>query len=278
MTAPPTDPYRAVARPAEPKRRTSGRRVSLAVGAALGVVCILWVAELGAGALPMSLVWGLVLWLFLACTAFVVAAVIGRFAGFVPDLPGVPDGLNADRKLIAVAAAFVLLVTLAREGAFLPAFVLNLNWWDASHTVSRNSSSSSSSTSMGTGEVFYAGRPLHCSLMCNGDEVGCAVFRAIVTCDDREPEPGGVLVSIMLTIPEVSCYTPLAKSADVSYTAEVDLSVVDGMSRKSSGLSITGNVSQEMSGLASCYVFRQELAKVISREVTTQIDSHLAAN
>ncbi|MCA9621417.1 MAG: hypothetical protein KC731_20490 [Myxococcales bacterium] len=98
--------------------RPIGHKLILAVAFGLAVFCLAWVGELGVKALPMSLLWAAVLWLYLASVLFLLARAAMAYFRCAPALPVLSTAAAQGKPLLVGAAAFVLLVSAAREGAF----------------------------------------------------------------------------------------------------------------------------------------------------------------
>lgn len=270
--------YEAVRRVGGGAVRVQGGPVPWVIAGGIGLLCLVWVGNLGVEGAPWSLLWGALLWLYLCSVVFFGISVVARFFGVAPKLPFIPADYCGRPWVTAALALVVVLVTALREGVAAPQFVLQLNWWEATHAVRHDLTSTFSSTALDGSEVAFRNRPLFCSMRCRGDDVGCEVVDELITCDDRPPRPDAVNVDLTVNLPDVECFVPLAKQLQGQYRAAVDLQASTAGASKHGHLSVDGNVELEMTGLASCYAFRRKVGELVGRDLVGVIDQHITQN
>lgn len=73
-------------------------------------------------------------------------------------------------------------------------------------------------------------------------------------------------------------FVPIFESSDVDFQVLASAYGSRGMSSASHSISLVGRVSLEMTGIASCLLFRQQLGRRIAREIVDQVSRVLRAN
>jgi hypothetical protein len=192
----------------------------------------------------------------------------------ITPLPLVPGGLAGDRRALYGLAAFVVAVTLWREGAFgsSPAFDFNAFW--AHDEMQTQSTGGGSSQTIGEGPTpRFSGRPAFCQLSCSPPGQTCEAVSSQLSCDGAGP--GAVTVTGSINAPDAFCYTPWYKEATVPFSAQVFFSLSENGSNVSHNLSLSGTIRQDASGPLSCRVFRQRIGARIGNRVAQSLNEVL---
>lgn len=222
--------------------------------------------------------------LYVTAVLLLCAAAMARLRGrSLLPLPLLSERWRSHPRSYLVLTALVVLLTLLREGAFAPDVVANYDVFQANHrtNTSRNASSNSATLGEGAGDVM-AGRRVHCSLQCANPGPTCDAVLETIRCDDaRDPngDPEGA-VSVMGTISldEPGCFSPLHKSSQTTFGADLSANLSTGRTTTSVGVSIQGTLDQNATGPMSCYSYRRlagtKIAADIAQALQATLDAH----
>jgi hypothetical protein len=268
-----------------------GRKLNRGIAIALALVALAFVVDLVARGIfgPWTPLAVLVVWSYPLAAIFLVEWAWGRLHHRgVPAIPGLSDATCRRRGPWIALAGWVLLVTLAREGAFAPGFVLGVNWWNATDTWSgaRNTSSNGVTTGTEAPAQVFAGQPLSCTASCTSPGEVCETVVRELGCDpDASTMRTG---TFRITVEDPWCYLPLRKQATLHVSLDGDLFAsldadqrdAEGLPRwhiqRSVSLSIDGTLAGVMTGVSSCFAFRRHLGHELAGRLRDEINATLA--
>ena len=208
------------------------------------------------------------------------------------------SNLGIPRPLIIAAAAFVLLVFAAREGALAPLFVLETDWYSASSDASWSANRSSHGTTLGDiAAIRLSELPLEDAIAirpgAQWEELRARIEKRDewVVIRDEEGERDSVYLSVhMPTAGPRKRYMPLFKSLRYTFTVEAsfnaqatrgdfdwdpeaDLSDTFASANLTVDTVITGTVSTRARGFISARSFD----RLVRREVMSIVVEELVA-
>ncbi len=260
------------------------RRFNRLLAAALaGGLVLLWLLVAGAAAIdPLALPFLAIFWLYLVCIALLIEWAALRGRGQHPELPFGPPAWSGQRWTLRALIGFVALVTLLREGAFAPGLTYDINLQTSHRTLTQNTTTSASSSAMdGAGQPRLAGTRVQCLVTCSPNTAMCEAFTRRFHCDEPDPTnaaPQAFLTGTVSFGAEPFCYTPLYKSGRVPVTATLSLTTAIPGANASHSMNVTGDISQTMTGIGSCYTFRRQLGEQGAELLTQTINSYIQAN
>lgn len=262
------------------------RRFNQMLAGGLSVALLLaCVAGAGSAALaPMALVFVPVFWIYLVSIVLLVEwALLARRRSH-PELPIGPPAWNGRRGTLYVLVAIVVVVTLLREGAFAPRFTYVFNRYTSERTHHFDTHTGGTTTAVGdAAPTKLAGHYVECNVSCSPLGNLCDAFRSRFKCDNDHPDrpvrtpPVTVFGSVSFGS-DPFCYTPLYKSGatDIHATLNIGVSAPEGTASHS--FTLTGNITQSMSGIASCYTFSRLLGEEGANILANAVNQYIQAN
>jgi hypothetical protein len=247
---------------------------------------LVWFTEIRAWGHPTLFPLAMVLWAYLLSGLLLVEwGVLRALRRGVPALPVGPDSWSGKRATLVTLLGVAGVVTLLREGALAPTFVLDMSW-SSTHTQSQRSATvTSSEMTLSGSPVRLAGRYVDCTgLLCGAGDL-CGGFRARLHCDSddaKRPRPGyGARALVSGTVsfpPDPFCYEPLYKKADVQFSGTITVGGSTLGASKSVFIDLNDSISEERTGLSSCYAFRRHMGAEAADLVADEINSALRNN
>lgn len=252
---------------------TWGHKFNAFVMGLLAVAVLGVVVNLGN---PMLLPFAAIFWAYAVATVFLIEwAVLHVRARKSPAIPFLPSRFAGSRGLLIAMLTLVGIVTLLREGALAPDVVLTFN----QYTTQSHTNHQSTSNSQRMGNIRLAGRALQCQMDCSPQaSTACEAALAASSCrEDQSSEVAHVSVQIQLG-PEPFCYTPLLKSGEIQFNAQASIHASGPGGSVSHNVQIHGTTDLEMTGVGSCYTFRQLLGREIGSKIASTLTEVLSNN
>lgn len=248
---------------------------SLVTGIATrGAVGVVWSLLM----LPAGLIYAVYVTASILICATVVAHLRRRPP---PPVPLLPVRWQTHPRTYLVLGTCVVLLTLLREGAFSPAWVLDYYAATTEERVTRSRSATHIATKGGNPSDVMAGRPVHCALECVHPGPSCQAVVASLSCREADPTPGMVMVrGTVSTGPELGlgCYWPLAKRSHVSLHAELELQLQTARTHTTAWFDADITLDSKSRGIQSCYHFRQMVAQELAEQLAKVIQAGLDEN
>lgn len=276
----------AMPAPTPHARSLWGQRFNTGLVVTAAVVALVWAVSLlrhgfSLWVPPMTVV----LWACLVSVALLIEwAVLARSGRGVPHLPGPLAPLSGDRRVVGAMLVFLAAVTLLREGALAPSFVLAMNAYSTQSSHNTQESTSGRSQAMGPGtEARMAGSYVSCQVICQPSGAVCDQLQADLLCDNhRGPNTGGrsvVYAQVNVTHSgDPMCYVPLYKSASSRMDATADLNTARGGASAHQHLTITSTLEHTMTGMGSCYAFKEQVGRQHAQRVGASLNAIIRAN
>lgn len=192
-------------------------------------------------------------------------------------IPMVPEQFANQRWVVTALAVFVVVATLAREGAFGDEVAVDFSAYRFTDQMQTDASAQGSTQSMGeAGPPSFAGRPASCMLSCSSPGQVCDAIMAEVNCG--EAAPSSVAITGTIQVDEPWCYTPWYKDATVSFSTEATFDLRDTAGSRSHTLSLSGTIQQDAFGPMSCREFRRRMGGRIGAAVAAGFNDVLRSN
>lgn len=253
--------------------RLWGKRFNKGVMALATLGLGIWLvraAALGVAALLLTPV-AVLFWFYVVAIVILVEwAVLRLRKRGVPAIPGVPARFLGTRPLLVTLCVYVALMTMAREGDVV--------------TVSQyNTTTSTHIRTVSSSQQFpFAGRPVVCDANCTPQgSAACAALLATMSCD--EETSGGESTSVHAQInlgPEPFCFVPLYKSGELRFDINATIHASDNATgaQTTRSLRVSGSAQLEMTGVGSCYTFRQVLGTTAGNHFVGALNDVLGNN
>lgn len=191
--------------------------------------------------------------------------------------PSFPQRLAAKPRLQAALAVGVVLITLAREGAFGSTLSVDYNAYSINDRIKTNSSTTAQQGGPASAQS-YAGRDVTCEITCTEPGHVCGAVLAELGCNGRTVVDAMPPVTITgeIRLVEPWCFVPWYKKASVRFFLDADFEVAD--SEQGQTLSLSGVVEQTGMGPISCRQFRQHAGNRIGGAVVSSLDEVLQSH
>lgn len=256
-------------------QRLWGKRFNKGVMALATLGLGIWLvraAALGVAALLLTPV-AVLFWFYVVAIVILIEwAVLRLQRRGVPAIPGVPARFLGTQPLLVTLCMYVALMTIAREGAFVTV---------SQYDTTTNTQIRTVTSSQQFGSVRFAGRPVVCNANCTPQgSAACTALLATISCDEETSgESASVHAQISLG-PEPFCFVPLYKSGELRFDINATIHASDNATgaQTTRSLHVSGSMQLEMTGVGSCYTFRQVLGTTAGNHFVGALNDVLRNN